>query len=465
MAALATVRAVGRSPIILNLKSANGVTSVSVLSNKSRFFSTSPKNDADKNYKLLVVGGGAAGSSIANTFTSTLGKGQVAVLEPSLSHYYQPMWTLVGGGLKEFSQSEKSTKWVLPDDCDWLIDSVSKFDPQSNSVTTEKGDKITYEYMVVSVGIALRYDMVKGLPEALENDPRVCSNYSHIYVKKTWPALQAFEGGDAYFTFPNTPIKCAGAPQKIAYLADDYLRRNGKRESANLIYKTSLPAIFGIPRYAKALQQICDERHIAVDKRQHLVEVDHAKSEATFEYIDEKRTETVKYDFLHAAPPCSPYPIMMGSPISDAGGWVDVNRGTMQHNKFPNVFGMGDCTNAPTAKTAAAVASQSGAVARNLTLVMNGKSLEGVPAYDGYTSCPLTVTKDKVMLAEFGYDGSILETFPIDQSKPSVFAGMLKKYFFPSLYFHAGVKGLWTGPEWFRNVFKSLPYFRGGMLK
>ena len=141
------------------------------------------------------------------------------------THYYQPMWTLVGSGLKEFSQSERSTEWVLPKDCDWLCDSVSSFDPTNNAVTTAKGDKIKYDYMVVSIGIQLRFDMVKGLPEALENDQRVCSNYSPVYVKKTFPALESLTEGNLYFTFPNTPIKCAGAPQKIAYLADDYFRR------------------------------------------------------------------------------------------------------------------------------------------------------------------------------------------------------------------------------------------------
>lgn len=141
------------------------------------------------------------------------------------THYYQPMWTLVGAGLKEFSQTEKPMEWAMPENCDWLIDSLAKMEPERNQVTTAKGDTIKYDFMVVGIGLQLRFDLVKGLTEALENDPRVCSNYSPRYVKKTFPAIENFKGGDAIFTFPNTPIKCAGAPQKIAYLFDDYMRR------------------------------------------------------------------------------------------------------------------------------------------------------------------------------------------------------------------------------------------------
>jgi len=179
---------------------------------QAKSFSTSNINFANKSYKLVVVGGGAGGCSTAAKFASKY-PGQVAVIEPRDTHYYQPGWTLVGGGMKTFEDTGKPMKNVLPKKAEWLKTSVETFDPDNSKVTTTEGDEISYEYLVIAMGLQLKYEMVKGLPEALET-PGVCSNYHQDYVKKTFPSIQNFKEGNALFTFPNTPIKCAGAPQK-----------------------------------------------------------------------------------------------------------------------------------------------------------------------------------------------------------------------------------------------------------
>ena len=76
---------------------------------------------------------------------------------------------------------------------------------------------------------------------------------------------------------------------------------------------------------------------------------------------------------LHVTPPMGPLDVMVGSPISDAAGWVDVNKETLQHNQFSNVFALGDCSSVPTSKTAAAVAAESGVLKDTLFNVMKGK--------------------------------------------------------------------------------------------
>ena len=416
-------------------------------------FGTSSRRDKDQAYSLLVLGGGCAGSAIAHKFASRLGKHHVAVIEPNERHYYQPMWTMVGVGLKKFSQSEGMMEDVLPKECTWVKDKVVSVDPDNNCVTTAGGDLISYENLVVAMGLQLNYHKIEGLMEAFQHDPMVCSNYSKNYVRKTWHALQTIQSGNAIFTFPNTPIKCAGAPQKACYLAEDYFTKTGKRDKINVLYNTSLGVIFGIPRYAKVLDNICQSRNIQVNKRRNLVKVDHKTKTATFELLDSEDGETIDYEYsmLHVAPPCSTPEPLWNSPLVDKSNFVSVNRETLQHTEYPNVFAMGDCTNAPTAKTAAAIAAQVGVVKKNLSQIMEGK--EPSRKYDGYTSCPLTTSAKTCIMAEFGYDGAILETFPISQAKERTTMLYMKKDLMPALYWHGLIKGMWNGPGIFRKMF------------
>lgn len=229
-------------------------------------------------------------------------------------HYYQPMFTLVGGGMKSLSDTWRPMADCIFGSAKWLQDAAGKFEPQSNTVITEKGDTIEYEFMIIAVGLKLNYDKVyfatknsadddnrvffqfqiPGLVEALK-EPKgpVCSNYSPLYVDRTLAAFEAFKGGNAIFTFPNTPIKCPGAPQKIAYIFDDFLRKRGKRESAKITYNTSLPVLFSVKDYADALWKICKERQINVNLRTNLVEIYPEKRQALFENLDDSTKKEV----------------------------------------------------------------------------------------------------------------------------------------------------------------------------
>ncbi|KAK2178927.1 hypothetical protein NP493_523g01013 [Ridgeia piscesae] len=362
------------------------------------------------------------------------------------------MFTLVGSGLSHIDQTHKPTGSVLPDNCDWMQTSVSGFSPKDNTVSTTDGRLVQYEYLVIALGMQANYYLVKGLPEALEHDPAVCSNYHPKYVQKTFPAMQAFKEGNAIFTFPNTPIKCAGAPQKILYLAEDYFRRVGKRDKATMIYNTSLGVVFGIPKYAQTLHDQILERDIKLNLMRNLVEVKHETKEAVFEVLGtEGETETYEYEMLHVAPPCSAPNVLWDSEVSDKTGYVDVDKGTCQHVRFANIFALGDCSNLPTSKTAAAISGQCNVLTKNLTEVMAGQL--PTHAYNGYTSCPLLTKKGFCIMAEFGYDGKVLETFPYNQAMPSRSAYLLKVYFMPLLYWYMMLKGHWNGPSKMRKVF------------
>lgn len=414
--------------------------------------STSSTRDANKSFKLVVVGGGAGGCSTAAKFASKLGAGNVAVVEPKDVHYYQPMWTMVGGGLKKFSQSAKPMGDVLPRKAEWIKQSVVGFKPENNEVVTSDGDVISYEFLVVAMGLQLNYHLIKGLPEAFET-PGVCSNYHYQYVNKTFPAIQNFKQGNAIFTFPNTPIKCAGAPQKAMYISEHHLRKMGKRENAKVLYHTSLPVIFGVKKYADALWEQVKEKDIQVTLRSNLIEVNPDKKEATFENLDKPEEKTVlPYEMLHITPPMSaPDALRTCTALTDAAGYLDVDKETLQHKKYKNIFGIGDCTNVPTSKTAAAIAGEMGVMRKNLGAAMNGKPLEA--KYDGYTSCPLVVNLNQVILAEFDFSTppQPLETFPLNQAKPRWSMFTMKAHMMPLVYWQM-LNGLWEGPRYVRKL-------------
>uniref|UniRef100_A0A480MDW3 Sulfide:quinone oxidoreductase, mitochondrial n=2 Tax=Sus scrofa TaxID=9823 RepID=A0A480MDW3_PIG len=310
---------------------------------------------AKNHYEVLVLGGGSGGITMAARMKRRVGAENVAIVEPSERHFYQPIWTLVGAGIKQLSSSGRPTASVIPSGVEWIKARVVDLNPDKNCIHTDNGKEISYRYLIIALGIQLDYEKIKGLPEGFDH-PKIGSNYSFRTVEKTWKALQDFKEGNAIFTFPNTPVKCAGAPQKIMYLSEAYFRKTGRRSKANIIFNTSLGAIFGVKKYADALQEIIRERNLTINYKQNLIEVRADKQEAVFENLDKPgETQVISYEMLHVTPPMSPPDVLKTSPVADAAGWVDVDKDTLQHKRYPNVFGIGDCTNLPTSKTAAAV--------------------------------------------------------------------------------------------------------------
>nr|CAB3266551.1 sulfide:quinone oxidoreductase, mitochondrial [Phallusia mammillata] len=401
-------------------------------------------------YEVVVAGGGSGGISVGCRLSDKLGAGNVAIIEPNDTHYYQPLWTLVGGGAKSLSSSAKAMKDVMPPKATWIKNEVKEIDPETNSVTLENGEKVFYKYLVVALGIKVKFEDIKGLPEAFST-PGVCSNYSPKTVEKTFNALQDFKEGNAIFTFPKPPLKCPGAPQKIMYLADSYFRKHGKRQNANIMFNTSGPAIFAVKKYAEALMKVVEEKDITLNFGLNLVEVKPDTKEAVFEKMSSpEETVSYNYEMLHVSPPCGPLDVVKSSKIADAAGFVDVNKETMQHVKYPNVFSLGDCSNIPTSKTAAAIACQNAILSKNLLAVRAGG--KAIPSYEGYTSCPLITGYNSCILAEFDFDLQPLETFPINQGKPRWSMYYMKADVMRMIYWQMLLKGRWSGPKTFRKI-------------
>lgn len=393
-----------------------------------------------KYYSIAIVGGGSAGISVASRLLRASHglKHRIVIIDPAKKHYYQPLWTLVGGGAAKKESTERNMEHVIPEGVDWLQERVDFFSPNENSLSTESGSRISYEYLVVAAGIQIQWDGIKGLKEAIGKNG-VCSNYSYEYVDYTWENIREFKGGTALFTHPNTPVKCGGAPQKIMYLADDYFRKSGARESSRIVFSSANSNIFHVPKYARTLESVVQRKGIETKFNSNLIEVNGDKKEAVLQHLDTNEIETISYDMLHVTPPMKAPDFIQESPLADEKGWVDVDPYTLQHTRFQNVFGIGDCANLPTSKTGAGIRKQAPVVAENLLALFQNRPMTS--RYDGYSSCPLVTGYNRLVLAEFDYNGQQQESFPIDQSKERISMYIMKKSFLPLMYWNGMLKG------------------------
>ncbi|MCB9731923.1 MAG: NAD(P)/FAD-dependent oxidoreductase [Deltaproteobacteria bacterium] len=389
-------------------------------------------------HEVLIVGGGSAGISVAARLLAEPTPPDVAIVEPATVHYYQPLWTLVGGGVFDRQASARPMASVMPSGATWIQDAVEAFDPANNAVTLSSGRTLTYDQLVVAPGIQLDFGKIEGLAGNVGKHG-ICSNYSYETVGSTWDNIRALKKGKAVFTFPATPIKCAGAPQKIMWLAEHHFERTGVRKDVEVHYFVPGGAIFGIPKYARALQKLADDRGVIMHFNKNLVAVRPDKREAVFAATDGKASETIAYDMIHVTPPQSAPDFVKRSPLANADGWVDVDMYTTQHVKYPNVFSLGDASSLPCSKTGAAIRKQAPVTAANLMAFRAGK--KPAESYDGYASCPLVTGHGRLILAEFGYGGKIMETFPFDQAQERYSMYALKAYGLPQLYWHGMLKG------------------------
>lgn len=398
-------------------------------------------------YDVLVIGGGAAGIASASSLLSRRPHLRIGIVEPAEYHYYQPGWTLVGRGVFSAEGTRRPMADVMPRSATWVRMAAVGFAPEANAAILDDGSRLEYRVLIVAPGLKLDWAAIDGLEETLGRNG-VTSNYRYDLAPYTWQLVEALDSGRALFTQPPMPIKCAGAPQKAMYLSCDAWLRRGRLKGINVEFHNPATVLFGVSAYVPALMDYVARYGIDLRFDSKLVAVDGSARIATFERksLDgrtERRTEP--FDMLHVCPPQVAPDFVRQSPLAAASGWVDVDQYTLQSINHPNIFSLGDACSAPNAKTAAAVRKQAPVVAVNALDFLDGRPPS--VGYDGYGSCPLTVEKGKVVLAEFGYGGKLLPTFPswlVDGSKPSRLSWLLKEKALPPLYW----RGMLKGHEW-----------------
>lgn len=395
----------------------------------------------DNAFDIVVVGGGSAGIGITASLLKRRPSLRVAIIEPSDKHYYQPAWTLVGGGAFDQADSVRDMASVIPKGAQWIQAAATGFLPEDNLVQLADGRAIGYQQLIVCPGIRLAWEKIEGIEQTLGKNG-VTSNYCFDLAPYTWMLVRQLKNGKALFTQPPMPIKCAGAPQKAMYLSCDYWQKQNVLDKIDVEFNTATPALFGVAEFVPPLMAYVNRYHARLVFNSNLVKVDGDSKLATFEVkeADGQVTRVEKpFDMLHVTPPQVAPDCLRNSPLADSSGFCEVNPKTLQHTRFPNVFSLGDACSSPNAKTAAAARKQIVIVAENLLAARDG--LEPKRIYDGYGACPLTVENGKVILAEFGFGGKLLPSFPLDPTVARKSYWWLKARFFPWLYWNAMLKG------------------------
>ena len=392
-------------------------------------------------HQILIVGGGNAGISVASQLLRRNKALEIAIIEPSENHYYQPAWTLVGGGVFNVKDTIHKEAEVMPKAVKWIKKKAASFQPENNIVVLEDNEMVSYEYLIVAPGIQLNWNAIKGLKETLGSNG-VCSNYNVETASYTWQCIRNFKGGKALFTNPDTPVKCGGAPHKIMWLAADYFKKHRVFDKASIQYWSGGTRLFGVEKYEQTLKKVAKRDNVEMHFYTRLVEIDGPNKKAKlvgFGADNKDKEYTIDFDMIHVTPPQSAPDFIRNSALANAAGWVDVNKHTLQHIKYSNIFSLGDASSLPTSKTGAAIRKQAPVLVANLLALMDGKKLAS--SYNGYTSCPVVTGFGKLVLCEFDYDNKPVETFPFDQSKERWSMYQLKRKVLPWLYWHKILQG------------------------
>ncbi|AZF48502.1 FAD/NAD(P)-binding oxidoreductase [Pseudomonas sp. R2-7-07] len=399
---------------------------------------------------IVVIGGGSAGIGLLASLLKRDPHLNITLIEPNDFHCYQPAWTLVGGGAYNLQKTRRPLADVLPNGVTWIQAAVSQLLPDEQSLVLDNGQRVSWRHLIVCPGLRLAWEKIEGLQDTLGRHG-VTSNYSYEHAAYTWQLVQQLNGGKALFTQPAMPIKCAGAPQKAMYLSCDHWLRQGVLKNIEVEFNLAGAALFGVPAFVPPLMKYVEKYNARLAFNANLIKVDGPARKAWFEVKDAEGNVSLvekTFDLLHVVPPQVSPDFIRQSPLADAGGWCEVNPHSLQHLRYPHIFGLGDVCGTTNAKTAAAVRKQIVVVAENLLALRKQAPLP--LKYDGYGSCPLTVEKGKVVLAEFGYGGKLLPTFPLDPTRARRSMWFLKATLLPWFYWN----GMLKGREWLTRLSK-----------
>lgn len=367
--------------------------------------------------RIVIVGAGAAGLTMASRLAAALDGATITLIDARKEHYYQPGFTLVGGGIKSRDYVVSNTASYVPREVELVAEQVAELDPDANKVVTASGKAYPYDFLVVATGMQLEYGLIEGMETSLIGKNGIGSIYNGPDAAlATWHAMSAFadQGGTGLFLRPATEMKCAGAPLKYTFLTEDYLTRRGNRSRAKVIYNAHNKDLFSVPIVSEKVRMLFQERNIDVNYQRVLSAIDPGRRIATFRTPD--GTEEQGYDFIHVIPPMRAPQIVRNSPLPwqtgawATEGWMEVDRGTLRHVRYPNVFGVGDIAGVPKGKTAASVKWQAPVAVEHMVADMAGKTSDAL--YTGYTSCPLITRLGRAMLVEFDYQNNLMPSFP-----------------------------------------------------
>lgn len=424
---------------------------------------------------IVIVGAGTGALMVLARLRRALSHPIITIIAPNETHIYQPGQIFVAAGEYKPQDIIFNNRGYIGEDVRWIKEEVKSFDPDHHKLTTQNGQEVTYDFLIVATGIQTHYEKIQGLTSDMIGNNGISSVYlsdlaagtakgaetTHTWFNDVREASKT-STPRVLCTQPSTPIKCGGAPQKILYLCDDYLRK--EKLTAEFTFATAGEKLFALPQIDEALHKAQERYGNITNKFGHdLIRIDPIAKTATFHHkyevqgqydkelqeydmIDKEEEEevTLEYDFIHITPPMSAVDAVANSQLAwqkgTAAGWLEVDRETLQHKRYPNVFGIGDTCGIPMGKTGGSARHQAPVVVENLVAAMNGEQLQG--KYDGYTVCPLKTAYGEIIMAEFNYDG-LAPSFPsLNPATPRWLWWEFDLYALQPLYRYAMLNGL-----------------------
>lgn len=436
-----------------------GVGSAAFMLNPSEAKAATNLQASGAKGKIVIVGGGFAGITVAAQLMSKLSNPDITIIEPSEKIYYQPGYTLIASGVYGDNDTTYNTKDFIPSGVKWVKAKAMEFMPEANKLKTSDNKTVEYDYLVVAAGLKLNYNKIEGITQDAMGKNGLASIYFLEGAQKTWRQMQEFvnKGGEGLFSHPNTPIKCGGAPKKIQFLTVSHARSVGKAKNINTTFLPNGGAMFGVKPYHDAIVGFYKRNDMQWNYKHNLVSVDAGAKEAVFEHKYQVKGEfdkdlgeyemitkadriTKKYDFMHVTPPMGAPEEIGNSPLGSKKGWVPVEKTTLQHVKFKNVFSLGDIAAVPMGKTGGSVRKQAPVLVENLVATMEGKPMTA--KYGGYTVCPLITEHGKVAMLEFDWSKQPKPSFPLDPTKDRWLYWVMKVYMLKPMTMHGMLKGL-----------------------
>ena len=355
-------------------------------------------------------------SAAANRLADRLDGAKITLIDARKQHFYQPGFTLIAAGLKPAGYSVSDTGDWLPKASEWIEDAVAEIDPEARKVVTAGGKTVAYDYLIVATGLKLDFAAIEGMSLDLVGKDGIGAVYAGPdYAARTWAAMDAFteKGGVGLFTRPATEMKCAGAPLKYTFLTDDYARRKGTRGKSKIVYAAHNKALFSVPIVNEKVRMLFEDRGFETAHDHVMTAIDPGRKIVTFKTPEGPKE--IGYDFTNVIPPMRAPDVIRNSPLPWADkwtdqGWVEVDPHTLRHNRYPEIFAVGDVAGVPKGKTAASVKWQVPVAVDHLVAQIEGKSTDA--SYNGYTSCPLITQVGKAMLVEFDYKNNLTPSFP-----------------------------------------------------
>ncbi|MCF0196672.1 MAG: NAD(P)/FAD-dependent oxidoreductase [Bacteroidaceae bacterium] len=420
----------------------------------------------DVKARVVIIGGGAAGCSLAARLMRKIEHPDITLIDPADKQFYQPGFTFIAAGIFQPDEVWKRQEDCLPrgDGFKWVKERVVAVDPDKRQVATDGNKTFDYDFLVLTPGLQLNWDKIEGVTkETLAEVARV-GNAHCIYdfegAQRIWPAIQQLtdKGGRGIYTDTHTKHKCGGAPKKICMLTEHLARQKGTRGALQLNYFCSEKQLYDVPYYTPRLLEIYEERGIQLEVRHKVKGIDIAKKEVHLQpyqideagkSVDLPDVRIEPYDLLSFVPPQSAPDFVRESGLSWQEGklakdaWVEVDEETLIHPRYPNIVSFGDVAGIGTSKTSAAVRKQLPIVQDNLLAIMQGK--EPTAKYNGYACCPIVTDYNHVLLCEFDYKKNPDITFPfslLNMSKEQWAAMLLKRYFLKPMFFHGMLPGL-----------------------